>query len=252
MVLKVEDRPSSTKLSRWVIFSVSVSSRVCSRVLLSIRAKHLRWGQNKNYTVILSYAEPLWGHISTHLSMNWSTKSSNSAEAEHISLSTWRTDNTRLWNGSLQGSLTDKSCSKSWRGKQGNCVRVFYLRQVCSFMKDGRTVHQRHKSHKSSNKLECDLSARHCTSQKGENKHNSKFQVYGSTFLQAKKKSPLINHNYEIKRQYYELKWSKSSDKKSELCDKKVIIMTKTVRCVHLLCADQCRSNLPMYIFVIQ
>lgn len=42
MVLKVEDSPSSTKLSKWVIFSVSVSSRVCSSVLLSIRAKHLK------------------------------------------------------------------------------------------------------------------------------------------------------------------------------------------------------------------
>src|SRR4029434_6804084 len=42
MVLKVEERPSSTRLSRWVIFSVSVSSLVCSSVLLSIRAKHLR------------------------------------------------------------------------------------------------------------------------------------------------------------------------------------------------------------------
>lgn len=41
IVLKVEDRPSSTRLSKWVIFSVSVSSRVCSRVLLSMRAKHL-------------------------------------------------------------------------------------------------------------------------------------------------------------------------------------------------------------------
>lgn len=41
IVLNVEDRPSSTKLSKWVIFSVSVSSRVCSKVLLSIRAKHL-------------------------------------------------------------------------------------------------------------------------------------------------------------------------------------------------------------------
>lgn len=41
MVLKVEDSPSSTRLSKWVIFSVSVSSRVCSRVLLSISAKHL-------------------------------------------------------------------------------------------------------------------------------------------------------------------------------------------------------------------
>lgn len=41
MVLKVEDKPSSTRLSKWVIFSVSVSSRVCSRVLLSISAKHL-------------------------------------------------------------------------------------------------------------------------------------------------------------------------------------------------------------------
>lgn len=42
MVLKVEDSPSSTKLSKWVIFSVSVSSRVCSSVLLSIKAKHLK------------------------------------------------------------------------------------------------------------------------------------------------------------------------------------------------------------------
>lgn len=47
MVLKVEDSPSSTKLSKWVIFSVSVSSRVCSRVLLSIRAKHL-WRYKKH------------------------------------------------------------------------------------------------------------------------------------------------------------------------------------------------------------
>lgn len=41
MVLKVEDSPSSTRFSRWV-FSVSISSRVCSKVLLSIRAKHLQ------------------------------------------------------------------------------------------------------------------------------------------------------------------------------------------------------------------
>lgn len=41
IVVNVEDRPSSTRVSRWVIFSVSISSRVCSRVLLSINAKHL-------------------------------------------------------------------------------------------------------------------------------------------------------------------------------------------------------------------
>ena len=41
MVLTVEERPSSTRLSRWVWVSVSISSLVCSSVLLSIRAKHL-------------------------------------------------------------------------------------------------------------------------------------------------------------------------------------------------------------------
>lgn len=41
MVLTVDDRPSSTRLSSWVCVSVSVSSLVCSRVLLSIRVKHL-------------------------------------------------------------------------------------------------------------------------------------------------------------------------------------------------------------------
>jgi len=41
IVLKVEERPNSTRLSRWVIFSVSVSSLVCSSVLLSISPKHL-------------------------------------------------------------------------------------------------------------------------------------------------------------------------------------------------------------------
>lgn len=42
MVLTVEDRPSSTRLSRCVWVSVSVSSLVCSSVLLSISVKHLR------------------------------------------------------------------------------------------------------------------------------------------------------------------------------------------------------------------
>lgn len=41
MVLTVEDRPSSTRLSSCVWVSVSISSLVCSSVLLSIRAKHL-------------------------------------------------------------------------------------------------------------------------------------------------------------------------------------------------------------------
>lgn len=40
-VLTVDERPSSTRLSRWVWVSVSISSLVCSSVLLSIRAKHL-------------------------------------------------------------------------------------------------------------------------------------------------------------------------------------------------------------------
>lgn len=42
MVPTVEDRPSSTRLSTWVWASVSVSALVCSSVLLSISAKHLR------------------------------------------------------------------------------------------------------------------------------------------------------------------------------------------------------------------
>lgn len=56
MVLKVEDKPSSTRLSKWVIFSVSVSSRVCSRVLLSIRAKHLgRYKKNLKLIYFIRY-----------------------------------------------------------------------------------------------------------------------------------------------------------------------------------------------------
>jgi len=51
MVLTVEDRPSSTRLSRWVCVSVSISSLVCSRVLLSIRAKHLHT-QALTYTLV--------------------------------------------------------------------------------------------------------------------------------------------------------------------------------------------------------
>lgn len=48
IVLTVEDSPSSTRLSRWVCVSVSVSSLVCSNVLLSIRAKHLHKVKHKH------------------------------------------------------------------------------------------------------------------------------------------------------------------------------------------------------------
>lgn len=129
MVLTVEERPSSTRLSRWVWVSISISSLVCSSVLLSIRAKHL---QEHRYTVMHLSATKMstafrrnraassgWrsqrcrpvrfkqkkkhsdvnskGFIKSqfdlliclYLSRNWRTKSSNSAEAKHRSFSIW-------------------------------------------------------------------------------------------------------------------------------------------------------------------
>lgn len=95
IVLKVEERPNSTRLSRWVIFSVSVSSLVCSSVLLSISPKHLyeynKYNVSKqNLKVLLSSSCQAFTCPSlTYLSINCSTKSSNSAVAEHNSLSTY-------------------------------------------------------------------------------------------------------------------------------------------------------------------
>lgn len=163
MVQNVEDRPNSTKLSRWVIFSVSISSRVCSRVLLSINAKHLhthtythkKYIRNTKDTCILIQ---LWHHPE-HYTGRWT---------EEQNPQTRQKRSTAPSPPAIRELLTPVClwCVKQTKRRKNTC-----LCEVRSCLNGSRTVHQWHKSNKGCNELECYL-------KKKKHMQNSTVNVY--------------------------------------------------------------------------
>lgn len=143
MVLTVEDRPSSTRLSRWVWVSISVSSLVCSRVLLSIRAKHLQ--KCSVVTQALFYVDWCFSKRNRHfsqkrldfakviyLSRNWRTKSSNPAEAKHRSSSIYNWETVTVSHQINRLTLVKYTHLLSWWRLMGYKQNI--LMSVCTKM----------------------------------------------------------------------------------------------------------------------